>query len=421
MSHAKSVTAEEAIGRVKSGDLVIVGTGCAEPQILMAELVRQHERFEGVRLLTMISASKCEYAAPELANSFHLLTFVGAAGLFTALKERRCDYIPCNLSEIPRLFTGGYLRPDVALIQVSPPDDDGFCSLGISVDYLKAASAAAKVVVAEVNERMPRTFGDSKVHLSEIDFAVELSQPLLLMESPSQLSEVEAAIGANVADLIPDGASIQVGIGAIPDAVMRSLRQRRDLRIHTGVLPGGALELIRSGSLAPTEADRAPIVATIAQGSQQLYDFMDNNSTVEMYPCNYTHAAATLARIEKFVSVNSAVQIDLAGQVNAEFVGGVQLSGVGGQIDFIRGAALAPGGKSVVALPSTASRGKVSRIVAKLPEGSVVTTPRHDVHYVATEFGVAELRGRSLRERARALAAIAHPQFRDELLRAAGA
>ncbi|MDO8672633.1 MAG: acetyl-CoA hydrolase/transferase C-terminal domain-containing protein [Dehalococcoidia bacterium] len=416
MTTAKITTAEEAIRIVKSGDLVILGTGCAEPQTLVAALIRQRDRLEGVRLLTMIPAGSCEYAAPEMVSHFQVSTFVGGGGLYSAQREGRIDYIPCNLSEIPRLFANGYICPDVALIQVSPPDEHGFCTFGISVDYIKAATAVAKFVVAEINDRMPRTCGDTRIHLSEIDFAVESSLPLTFVESPSQLNEVESAIGAIVAGLIPDGSTIQVGIGGIPDAVLRSLRNRRDLRMHTGILPDGVLELVRSGALAPIGAGRTPIVATIAEGSQQLYDYMHNNPAVELHPCNYTHHASTLAQITGLVSVNSAVQIDLTGQVNAEFVGGIQISGVGGQIDFIRGASLAPEGKSVVALQSTASRGQVSRIVAKLPEGCAVTTPRHDVHFVVTEFGVADLRGKSLRERARALAAIAHPGFRAQLL-----
>ncbi|MBI2954397.1 MAG: acetyl-CoA hydrolase/transferase family protein [Chloroflexi bacterium] len=412
------VSPEKAIGIVTSGETVVLGTGCAEPQSLVDELVRQRERLSDVRLLTMTPAGKCAYAGSGMERHFRVLTFLGSPGLYDAIRAGRADYIPCHLSEIPRLFTQGYVRVDAALIQVSPPDAGGYCSLGISVDYLKVAVREAKVVVAEINERMPRTRGDCYVHMSEIDLAIESSQPLLTVERAAVLSEEEQMIGRNVADLVTDGATVQVGIGGLPDAVLRSLRDKRDLRIHTGIISDGIIDLVQAGAIASVGTGRSPVVSMLAMGSHTLYSYLHENPTIEMHPCTFTHASRVISQIEDFVSVNSALQVDPTGQVNAEYVGGVQVSGVGGQADFIRGAALAPGGRSIIALPSTANGGKVSRLVAKLDPGAVVTTPRTDVHYVVTEYGVADLRGKSLKERARALAAIAHPRFRDELLEA---
>ena len=409
-------SAKEAIGTIESGDTVVLGTGCSEPQTLVEELVRQRERLGDVRLLTLLPAGKCEYARAGMERHFRVQTFMSRNGLYDAMKAGRAHYIPCHVSEIPRLFEEGYIRVDVALIQVSPPDDRGYCSFGISVDCLKAAAETARVVIAEVNERMPRARGDCYINVSDIDFIVKTSRPLLTVEATRQLGEVETTIGRIVADLIPDGATVQVGIGAIPDAVVHSLCSKRGLRVHTGIITDSIVDLALSGALAAPEPQRAPVVAMIAMGSQTLYDFIHENPAIEMHPCTYTNNPSVLSRLPGLVAVNSALQIDLMGQVNAESVGGVQLSGVGGQMDFVRAASLSRAGKSIIALPSTANRGATSRIVPTLGHGAVVTTPRSDVHYVVTEYGAADLRGKSLKERARALAAIAHPDFREELL-----
>ncbi|MBI4319147.1 MAG: acetyl-CoA hydrolase/transferase family protein [Chloroflexi bacterium] len=412
----KSVSAREAVRVVRSGHTVVLGSGWGEPQTLVEALVEDHERLENVRLITMLPAGACNYALPEMSKHFKVCAFVAGAGLLDAVRAGRVDCIPCHLSEIPRLFTRGHVAVDVAFVQLSPPDPQGYCTFGIAVDYTKAAAHSARVLVAEINDQMPRVLGDCLIHVSEIDLIVESSRSLPTLPPTLEIGEVEVAIGRLVADMVPDGATIEVGVGAIPDAVLRCLRDRRGLSIHTGILTDGVLDLVKAGAIRRAAIDgRSPIVATIVGGSQQLLDFVRENEMVSLHPADFTHDVGVLSQIENLICVNSALQVDLTGQVNAEVIGGWQVSGVGGQVDFTRGASRAPGGKSIIALPSTASGGKVSRIVSHLGERAVVTTPRTDVHYVVTEHGVANLRGLSLRERKEALIRIAHPDFRGAL------
>lgn len=416
----KLVSAAEAVKAVQSGQRVLLGSCCSEPETLIEALVADKDRLESVELFTTILGSKAQYASQPMEGHFRVVSFRPDMAVRDATRAGRIDYLPCLLSEAPRLFTGGYLPIDVAMVQLSPPDDKGYCSFGVSVDYTKPAAEVARVVVAEINKQAPRTLGETFIHISKLDYIVESDRPLIQV-APATIGPVERAIGEYVAELIPDGANLQVGVGAIPDAVLASLSGRKDLGVHSGMLSEGMIELAQSGVI---NGRRKPInpgvmVATCLIGTDRLYRFADNNPEVELYPSSYTHSALTLSRLENLIAINSALQVDLWGQVNAEMVGGVQMSGVGGQLDFVRGASFSPGGKSVIALLSTAGNGKHSRIVPCLEPGAPVTTSRAEVHYVATEYGLADLRGKTLRQRAQALAAIAHPNFREELERAA--
>ncbi|NQU79739.1 acetyl-CoA hydrolase/transferase family protein [Candidatus Woesearchaeota archaeon] len=345
----------------------------------------------------------------------HNGVFVGAASR-RAVSEGRADYTPVYLSELPRLFKENILPVDVALIQVSPPDEHGFLSHGISVDYTKAATQAAGTVVAEVNKQMPRTFGASFIHISQIDYFVETDRPLIEI-APSAISDEEKIIGNNVASLVPNKANLQLGIGSIPDAVLKFLRNKRDIGIYSEMFSDGVVDLYEAGVLTSKYENLHPgkFTANFLMGTRKLYDFVHNNPMVEMYPADHTNNILFAGQVNNLISINSAVQVDLFGQVCADTMGYQQYSGVGGQVDFVRAASISPGGKSIIALPSTAKNHSISRIVSKLDEGACVTTSRNDVHYVVTEFGIADLRGKTVKQRVEALIEIAHPDFRQEL------
>lgn len=415
----KLVSPAEAVKAVKSGHRVLLGSSCSEPQTLVEALLADKGRLEQVELITTILGTKGEYAAPEMEGHFKVVSFRPDMSVREATRAGRVDYLPCLLSEAPRLFTDGLLPVDVALVQLSPPDDRGYCSFGLSIDYTKPAAETARVVVAEINRQMPRTLGETFIHVSRLDCIVESDRRLLQIQ-PAPIGPAERAIGELVAGLIPDGATLQVGVGAIPDAVLAALSSRWDLGIHSGMLSEGMVDLAQAGVIngRRKSLNRGVMVAAVLIGTDRLYRFAHDNPEVELYPASYTHDILTLSRLENLVSINSALQIDIWGQINAEMVGGVQISGVGGQVDFVRGASRAPGGKSVIALLSTAGNGKYSRIVPHLEPGAPVTTTRAEAHYVATEYGIADLRGKTLRQRAQALANIAHPDFRRELERA---
>jgi 4-hydroxybutyrate CoA-transferase len=414
------VSPAEAVRAVRSGQRVLLGSSCSEPQTLVEALLADKDRLEEVELITTILGSKADYARPEMEGHFRVVTFRPDITVREATRAGRIHYLPCHLSEAPRLFTAGYLPIDVALVQLSPPDEQGYCSFGLSIDYTKPAAEAARVIVAEINQQMPRTLGDTFIHVSRLDYIVESDRPLLQVPPPP-LGEAEQAIGHHVAGLIPHGATLQIGVGAIPDAILAALAGHRDLGIHSGMLSDGMVDLARQGIITGRRKTLNPgvMVAAVLLGTDKLYRFAHDNPMVELYPATYTHDIMTLGRLENLISINSALQVDLWGQVNAEVVGGTQLSGVGGQLDFVRGASRSPGGKSIIALLSTAGNGKYSRIVPRLEPGAPVTTTRSDIHYVVTEYGVADLRGKTLGQRARALAAIAHPNFRPELEQAA--
>ncbi|HHY90173.1 MAG TPA: acetyl-CoA hydrolase/transferase family protein [Clostridiales bacterium] len=414
---SKLVSAEEAVKHIKSGDRVVLGHAVGEPLELVDAMVKNKDSYENVEIVHMVAMGKGEYTAPGMEPHFrHNAIFVGGRTR-KAVNEGRADYTPCFFHEVPKMFREGYLPVDVALIQVSPPDQHGYCSFGVSVDYTKPAAEAAKLVIAEVNDQMPRTMGDSFIHVSQLDYIVETSRPIIELPPP-KIGDVEKAIGENCASLIEDGSTLQLGIGAIPDAILLFLKDKKDLGIHSEMISDGVVELVEAGVInnSKKSINRGKSVVTFLMGTKKLYDYVHDNPAVAMHPVNYVNDPYVVAQNYKMVSINSCIQVDLMGQVASESIGLKQFSGVGGQVDFVRGASIAKDGKSIIAMPSTASQGKISRIVPFLDEGSAVTTSRNDVHYVVTEYGIAELRGKTLKQRARALIEIAHPDFRDQLI-----
>jgi len=413
------VDAAEAVSVIQSHQRVFVHSAAAAPQRLIAAMTARAPSLRGVEVVHLHTEGPAPYAAPELRASFHTDAFFVGGNVREAVASGCADYVPVFLSEVPQLFRRGILPLDVALVQVSPPDKHGFCSLGVSVDASRTAVECARHVIAEVNPRMPRTHGDGLVHVSRLAALVEVDYPIA-EHAPPALGEVERAIGRNVADLVEDGATLQMGIGSIPDAVLGALDGHRDLGVHTEMFSDGVIPLVERGVITGALKRTHPgkLTATFLLGSRRLYDFVDDNPQVVMLGADYVNDAAVIRRNPRVTAINSAIEIDLTGQVVADSIGTRQYSGVGGQMDFIRGAALSPGGKPIIALPSTTRRGE-SRIVAMLrPGGGVVTTRAH-VHYVVTEHGVANLYGRNLRQRARALIDIAHPDHREALEREA--
>jgi len=415
----KIMSAETALKQVKDGDRVVVGHACGEPPALLDALVARASELKNVEIVHMVAMGPAKYAQPGMEGSFrHNSLFVGATTR-KAVSEGRALHTPCFFSEIPRLFSRRILPVDVTLMQVTTPDADGFCSLGVSVDYTLASARSDRVTIVQMNRHMPRTLGE-KIHLDEIDCIVEKDEPIIELKPPA-IGDKEKAIGENVAKLIEDGSTLQLGIGAIPDAVLLFLKDKKDLGIHSEMFSDGVVALAEAGVFTNRKKtiNTGKYIVTFLMGTRKLYDFIDNNPDVMMRTVDYTNDPFIIGQHEKMISINSAVQIDLMGQVNAEMIGRNQFSGVGGQVDFVRGASRSMGGKSIIALPSTASGGKVSRIVCELDRGSAVTTSRNDVHFIVTEYGAAELRGKSIRDRARALIAIAHPEFRDSLTKQA--
>ena len=411
----KLTTADVAVEQVKSGDKVAVGLGVGAAPALLEALVKNHKNYRDVELASMLPVIKTDYLNPEMEEHFrHNSLFVSAMSRKT-VSSGHADYTPCYFYRIPLLF-GNELPVDVALIQVSPPDEHGYCSYGVSVDYTKHAAEAAKIVIAQVNKYMPRTLGDAFIHVSQMDWIVEQDEPILSPAAP-KIGEIEKAIGEHCASLVHDGDCLQLGIGAIPDAVLLFLKDRKDLGIHTEMFSDGVLELFNEGVINNSKKNFNPgkMVAAFLMGSQEFYHFVNDNPAVSMHPTTYTNDPFIAGQNDNLVSINSCVQIDLLGQVASETVGMTQISGVGGQVDFVRAAAVSKGGRSIMAMPSTAKGGEVSKIVPILDEGSVVTTNRCDVEYIVTEHGIANLKNRTNKERARALISIAHPKFHDEL------
>ncbi len=421
--HQRMTTAEEAVQAIQSGQRVFLTGNCSVPQTVLKALVHRARagEIEDVEIVQVLTVGDAEYVSPELEGRLRVNTLFISANVRQAVHEGRADFTPVFLSEVPSLFRRE-LPLDVALIHVSPPDEHGFCSFGVEVGITKPAAEAARVIIAEVNDQMPRTLGDSFIHVSKIDYFVPVSYPL--PELPQgQPGEVQMRIAQHIAELIPDGATLQLGIGGIPDAVLYYLKDKRDLGIHTELFSDGVVELVERGVITNERKTlhRGKIIAGFVLGTQRLYDFVDNNAMVEFHPTDYVNDPFVIAQNDNMVAINSAIEVDLTGQVCADSIGPKFYSGVGGQVDFIRGAARSKGGKPIIALPSTAKGGTISRIVATLKPGAGVTTTRNDVHYVVTEYGVAYLHGKTIRQRAEALIAIAHPQFRSELRRQARA
>jgi len=408
-------TAMEAVKHIRSGCRISIGHAVGEPTALVEALVQNRAQYTDVEITHMLPMGRAEYAQPGMERHFrHIAQFVGGATRET-VRAGHGDFVPCFFSQIPHQFDE-VRRPDVALISVSPPDAHGYCSFGVSVDYTKRSAEVASLVIAQVNRHMPRTLGDSFIHVSDIDLFVEHDVPLTQL-SPPKITEVERAIGENCAELIQDGDCLQLGIGAIPDAVLLFLKDKRDLGIHSEMFSDGVVELVEAGVITGKRKNFLPekMVATFLMGTKRLYDFVDNNPSVAMYPVTYTNDPYVAGQNDNLVSINSCIQVDLLGQVCAETVGETQISAVGGQVDFVRAAAISRGGRSIIAMASTAAKGTISKIVSSLDEGAAVTTSRNDVEYVVTEYGIADLKYRTLRERARALIEIAHPDFREGL------
>jgi 4-hydroxybutyrate CoA-transferase len=413
---AGCMCAAQALKAVRSGDRVWVQAGCGTPSPLVEALVARARELRDVEIVHMITLGSADYTRPEYEGHFrHRGLFLGA-NVREAVAAGRADYTPIFLSEIEGLLESGALPPDVVLMQVSPPDAHGFVSLGASVDCTLTAARCARTVLAEVNERMPRTHGDTYIHVSRISAFVESSRPLLEART-EPFTAVHLRVARNVASLIPNGATLQTGIGGIPDAVLTCLDDKRDLGIHTEMLSDGVIELIENGVINGERKSlhRGKAVVAFVLGTRRLFEFIHENPMFEFRPIRYTNDPFVVAQNEKMVAINSALQVDLTGQVCADSLGTTPYSGFGGQLDFIRGAARSRGGVPIIALPSTARGGTVSRIVPVLEPGAGVVTSRADVHYVVTENGIACLHGKSLRERAQALIAIADPRFQEGL------
>jgi acyl-CoA hydrolase len=413
---SKCMDGAQALKAIRSGERVWVQSGCGTPSVLLDALVAHASELRNVEIVHMKTLGEAVYTRPEYEGIFrHRALFLGD-NVREAVAAGRADYTPIFLSEIEGLFASGALPLDVTLMQVSPPDEHGFVTLGTTVDCTLNAARASKTVIAEVNERMPRTHGDTSFHVSHLSAIVETSRPLL-ESHPEPSTGIQRRVGANVASLIPDGATIQTGIGGIPDAVLSCLRDRRDLGIHTEMVSDGVIDLMEAGVLTGERKSlhRGKVVLSFVLGSQRLFDFIDHNPSFEFQPISYTNNPFVVAKNDNMVAINSALQVDLTGQVCADSLGTKPYSGFGGQVDFIRGAARSKGGVPIIALPSTARHGTVSRIVPMLEPGAGVVTSRADVHYVVTEHGIAYLHGKTLRERAEALIAIADPQFRGDL------
>jgi 4-hydroxybutyrate CoA-transferase len=409
-------TPDEALRCVQSGMRVYIQPGCAEPETLVDALIQRAPHVQDVEIVHMMTMGRAPYVAPEMAGHFrHNAVFIGG-NVREAVNEGRADYTPVYLSEIEELFESGAMPIDVALIEVSPPDSHGFCSFGVGVDTTLTAARLARYVVAQVNDQMPRTYGDSFIHVSKIDAIVESSRPLCAMKK-TEITDMQAAIARNVAGLIEDGAVLQTGIGGIPDAVLPLLMDRKDLGVHSELVSDGVIPLIDAGVITGARKNFKPrkIILGFALGTKNLFDYVDNNPIFEFHPTAYTNDPALIARNDHMVAINSALQVDITGQVCSDSIGTYFYSGIGGQVDFLRGASRSKGGKAIIALSSTAKNGTISRITPMLAPGAGVVTSRGLIRYVVTEYGVAYLHGKSIRERAQALIEIAHPKFRDEL------
>jgi 4-hydroxybutyrate CoA-transferase len=414
------VTPAEAVAGTRSGDQVYVHCAAAAPSVLLDALVARAGELSDVGVVHLHIEGPGPHLAPEMAGHFrHRALFIGPNAR-AAVNEGRADYVPIFLSDVPRLFESGALPLDAVLVNATPPDRHGFCSLGTSVEAMHAAIRSAKTVIVQFNRSMPRTLGDSFVHVSDIDLAEDVDVPPY-EHADGAIGDVERKIGEFVADLVPDGATLQLGIGAIPAATALALRDKRDLGVHTEMFTDAVVDLVEAGVVtgARKERNRGKIVTAFVMGSRRLYDFVHDNPMVEMRPVDFTNDTHVIRSFSRMVAVNSAIEVDLTGQVVADSIGHRLYSGVGGQMDFVRGAALASEGRAIIALPSTAAGGKVSRITPSLKEGAGIVTTRAHVRTIVTEWGVAELFGKSTVERAEALISIAHPDFRDELAAAA--
>jgi acyl-CoA hydrolase/GNAT superfamily N-acetyltransferase len=424
------MTAEQAVAQIRPGQRVFIGSGVAQPLTLIRALVARHAELADTQVLSSLTLGDAPYAYKELADHFSVNTFFVSANVRNMIQEGYGDYTPISFSDIPALFASGEMPIDVALIQVTPPDPQGRCSLGVSVDIVKSATANAGLVIAQINPQMPWTMGDSLVSIFDLDILVPVDEPLIETSYAGFIDDVQTgawaedarsitqAIGEHIASLVEDGSTLEIGIGRIPHAAVMSLKDKKDLGIHTEVITEAITILVDAGVITGTQksTDRGKIVTTFAMGTKKLYDYVDNNPLFSFNPTEYVNDPFVIGQQSKMVAINTALEVDLTGQVCADSLGSSFYSGIGGQADFNQGAGRSTGGRAIIALPSTAAEGKASRIVATLKPGAGVVTTRGAVHYVVTEYGIAYLHGKSVQERAMALITIAHPDFREELL-----
>lgn len=416
-------TAKEAVQVIQSGQRVFLTGNCSVPQQILSALVDRAQELEDVEITQVLTIGPAPHAEVGMEKHFRINNLFIGANVRQAIHEGRADFTPAFLSEIPLLFRNNLLPLDVSLIHVAPPDEHGFCSLGIEAGLVKTPAQVSQIVIAEVNEQMPRTLGDSFIHFSKIDHAIPVDYPLAELPM-GETNELSMKIGEHIAELIEDGSTMQMGIGAIPDAVLNFLEHKRDLGVHTELFSDGVMDLVQKGVITNERKSLhiGKIVAGFILGTKKLYNFVDDNPIVELHPSEYVNDPFVIAQNSKMVSINSALEVDLTGQVNADSIGPKLYSGVGGQLDFVYGASRSEGGKPIIALPSTVTLrdgSRLSRIVSMLKPGSGVVTTRNHVHYVVTEFGVAQLYGKTIRERTRALINIVHPDFKENLEREA--
>lgn len=416
----KVADVDSVMAHISSGDRIYLGGGAGVPKVLVEGLTRRASELRDVELTHMLTFGDAPYVAPEYQDAIRVNALFIGPNVREAVQKGQADFTPVFLSEIPGLFRSGLLPIDVVLISVSPPDEHGFCSFGVEVGTSKPAAESARIIIPEVNRQMPRTLGDSFIHVSRLHHVVEVDYPLPLAPQGGS-SERHLQVGQHIAEMIPDGATLQMGIGSIPDAVLQNLGGHKDLGVHTELFSDGVIDMVEAGVITCARKTFHPgkIVAGFLFGSLPLYEFVHNNPIIEMHPTDYVNDPFNIAQNDKMVAINSALQVDLTGQVCADSIGPRIYSGVGGQLDFIRGAARSEGGLPIIAFLSTAKQDDISRIVPLLAEGAGVVTTRNDVHYVVTEYGVASLYGKTIRQRARELIAIAHPGFRDQLAAAA--
>jgi 4-hydroxybutyrate CoA-transferase len=414
--HLNYVSAEEAAQQIRSGQRVFVTGNCSTPIRFLEALVERYKELEDVELMQVLSIGMRDYITPDMYQHIRVNNLFISDTMRTAVNAGQADFTPIFLSEIPFLFRSGRLTPDVAVIHVSPPDEHGYCSYGTEVGVTKSAAETAKIVIAQVNPLMPRTLGDSFIHVNRIDYAIHVDYPLPQVK-PQPPSAIQDQIAEHIAAIIPDGATLQTGLGGIPDAVLRRLTNHKDLGIHTELFSDGVMEMIEAGvvTCAAKSIHTGKVIGGFCIGTHKLYEFIDDNPIIELHPTEYVNDPFIIARNDRMVSINSAIEVDITGQVCADSIGAKLYSGVGGQLDFVRGAARSKDGKSIIALPSTTKNDTVTRIVPQLKPGAGVTTTRNDVRYVATEYGIADLFGKTIAERIQLLIGIAHPAFRDEL------
>ncbi len=418
ISDSKYVTAENAVSVIKSGNRVFIHGSAATPVYLVQHLLNRYEELKRVEIVSISTFGNIDFGNIKYKESFYINSLFVSANTRSAVNSGQGDYVPVFLSEIPRLFRENYLPIDVAIIHVSPPDTHGYCSMGTSVDIAKAATASAKKIIAQVNPNMPRVHGNGFIHINQIDKMVWHDEPLYEIDYAKDVTPVVEQIGRNVAALVEDGATLQLGIGAIPDLVLRNLTNHKNLGIHTEMFSDGVLPLIESGVInnSMKAVKKGRVVTSFMAGTKKLYDFVNDNPLVNGLEIDYVNDTDIIRKNDKATCINSAIEIDITGQVCADSIGTYQYSGIGGQMDFIRGASLSKGGKPIIALPSTTSKG-ISRIVSTLKNGAGVVTTRGHIHWVVTEYGAVNLFGKNLEQRALALIELAHPNHREDLER----